>query len=257
MSKNNNSFLSLLLAFCLLFLAFTGCGGSNGTHRYICIVDLSKSVDPEALIDAFNALEQTINKLERGDSLIVIPSIGDAQTETQGRILRFGLSRERKAFDEDKRQLFEEAKAKLLAMREAAKTNPAKKTDLLGAFCVASEEMFTKDESGANVHNVVIVLSDLLQDDAQISFTKDARLANEKKAEAFAKEMAHTNKADLKDAPIYLGLLRSTDLARLSPQRRAAVQVFWQIYLQNLSASNVRIAIDGPGSLTQFLQQIR
>lgn len=254
-TNNTKPFLSLILAFSLLFLALTGCG--NEAYRYICIIDLSKSIDPEAQADAFNALEQIINKLKRGDSLIVIPLMGDAQTETQGRILRFELSRERKAFDEDKRQLFEEAKAKLLAMREEAKTKPAKKTDLLGAFRIVSEEMFTKDESGTKVHNVVIVLSDLLQDDVQISFTKDARLADEIKAETFAQETARASKTRLKDAPVYLGLLRSTDLARLSPQRRAAVQVFWQIYLQNLNASNVRIAIDGPGSLAQLLQQIR
>ena len=252
-SKITRLVLSAIFVFCLFSL---GCVSTNEAHRFICVVDVSKSVSPEAQADAFSALQQIVEKLERGDSLVVIPLTGDAQTETQGRIERFELSRERKPYDEDKSQVFSDAKAKLEIMREASKTRPARKTDLLGALRLASEEILAKDKTGAQIHNVIIVLSDLLQDNEEASFIKDTRLADNKNAEDFARALAQRNESGLKNTRVYLGLLRSTDLAKLTPQRRAAVQTFWQIYLQSAGSGRVRIATDGPGNLAQFLQVI-
>jgi hypothetical protein len=52
---------------------------------------------------------------------------------------------------------------------------------------------------------------------------------------------------------VYLGLLRSTDLKNMSPQRREGVETFWLEYFKQAGAKAVSLSSDGPGQLAKFI----
>src|SRR2546423_7785223 len=85
-------------------LGAIGCGRSKHQRRAIAyVIDMTASVDSEAIQQAFAALEPLLNSktLKRGDSITIIPITGDTLTESQGKILRIHLPENRKVYDSD------------------------------------------------------------------------------------------------------------------------------------------------------------
>jgi hypothetical protein len=249
-----------LTAFALiLFLLLSSACRRERNVILIVIIDLTGSVPADAQADAFNALQASVRQLRRGDALIVIPLAGDAATELPGRILRFDISRQRKAYDEDLKQLAAEAKRKLEALQRQASENPAKGTDLFGAMLMAAgearQQMAAAKSDDKEVFVRVLALSDFIQDDAQADFKRDVRLANEAAAKKFAAELAQRKPLALQSSEIYLGLLRSADLKAMNQSRRDAVRVFWTEYCNAGQPKSLQFVMDGPGQAEKFLRE--
>jgi hypothetical protein len=248
MKKIFSNLLALLLIFCVVLAA--SCRRADGLNL-IVIIDLSASIEAEAVDEAFDAIQSIIGDFRRGDSITIIPVTGDAATESQGRILRFDLDRPREAYDADLKRFAEQIKAEIEKMRTAARSAPFGRSDILGSLAIAAESL-SQEKRGS----VVVVLSDFLQDDLQYNFKRDARLANERSANELAGEVAKARPNSFKGAAVYLGLLRSEDLKTLPQMRRQAVQRFWEEYLSCQGAS-ISAATDGSGHLSSFLKRAR
>lgn len=252
----NSKRLSTLFLIILYLLQFSGCW-KRQTVTIVCIVDLTGSVEAEAKASVFVALKEMFKKLRRGDTLIIIPLTGDALTQTQGKVLRFSLSEKREVYDEDLDRLAEEAKNKLEALEAEAKANAYKQTDIFGSLEIA-QEILNSDKTlhkDAEHRRILILFSDMLQDDAQCVFMRDTRFANEESAQKYAAQKTLGKENAWRNTRIYMGIIRSTDLAKINHQRREAVRTFWMDFFKQGNAENVVTATDGTGQLEQFLKE--
>lgn len=241
----------LVVVLCLCLCLFSGCGPKNNLHL-VYIIDLSSSIEPEARAEAFSAMQQVFERqqLERGDTISIVPVTGDALADGQGRVLRFVISERRAAYDADLRRIAREAISRLQEMQSASAAQPYTKSDILGALNTAVEE-FANAEDGER--KVIVVLSDLAQDDARCNFSRSPHMANERVAREFAATLVQGREQMLSGTAIYFGLLRSTDMRQMTVARREAVQAFWVEYCRRANAASVSIATDGPAQLTQAL----
>lgn len=244
------SHLSAILCACAFLLY--ACAPKDDRLRLVCVIDLTSSIEAEAQQEALASLQSALARLRRGDSVTVIPITGDAMNEAQGRALRFRLSERREAYDADLRRTVKEITARLRQMRDEVADKPFSRSDLLGAVALAAEEI-----SGADRRDriAVIVLSDLLQDDSQYDFKRDARMASGQAATRFAELLASQRAKAFEGADVYIGLLRSLDLKGLPQPRRDAVRAFWEGYFRAQGAGNVRFATDGSGRLAEFIER--
>lgn len=232
----------------------TACWRPRENTVVIAIVDLTGSVPAEAQSQALNALQETSAGLQRGDTLIVIPLVGDALTETPGRVLRFTLSERRQAYDQDRADLKTEIARRLQDLQRQAALAPAKSTDLLGALRLAAEEAQrqtqTAQAKNRKFHTRIVALSDFIQDDSNgLDFKRDPRLANPDAARKFAAKAAEQSATDLQGVTVLLGSLRSDDLKPLNQERREGLRVFWTEYCRAAHAASVSFATDGIGAL--------
>src|SRR5437588_188807 len=189
---------------------------------------------------------------KRGDSITIIPTTGDTLTESQGTILRIHLPENRKVYDSDLAKLATEVEEKLKRMQAEATANPYQHSDILGAADLAAQELAT--EKG-NVHKVIVILSDFIQDDSRLNFNNSPDLANEHAGVALAKKLSTNHREQFAETNVYLGLLRSKDLKKMPNPRREAMQTFWLEYFKTCSAQSVVMAIDGPGKIASALGQ--
>lgn len=244
--------IKALLALVLLASVFAGCKrtGSAPLH-VIYVIDLTASTIEEARAKAFEGVKAPFDKglVKRGDSISVIPITGDALIESQGAILRFEIPKDREVYDQDLRTLSEEVADKLQKMQEKAAANPYVSSDILGAIKIADEE-FASDKP--EVRKILVILSDFVEDEKQLSFRTSPILANEKTATEAAKKMAAVDQS-LEGAQVYLGWLQSTDLKKMPPQRRDAVRTFWTEYFKQAGAKSIHICSDGPGQLAKYI----
>lgn len=227
----------------------------------VCVVDLTKSIESQAQAETLDLLHATIGILRRRDALTVIPITSDAATEGQGRILRFRLAERREAFDDDLTRLAETTQRKLQDLQMETAAFPYRQTDLLGTMELVAEEFsYVMEEAGGQaprqVCRVLVLLSDFIQDDAAHNFKRDADLASEASAEKLAAELAAARPTSFRGVNIYLGFLRSGDLRKLSPARRAAIRTFWDKYFRVRGASHVFSATDGSGQFDRFLKVV-
>jgi hypothetical protein len=238
---------AVLLSLC------AGCERAPERRLHLVVLpDLSASIEPRAERDSLDALSRAAAALRRGDSIAVIPIVGDADDDDEGRILRWQYPVEREPFDGDLLRLARQERGELQVLFEEHRTHPYRSTDILGALRVAREEL--ADDSPAAIRAIAI-LSDFVDDDRRYHFARDRRLRSEKSARQFALSLSR-GVNDLAGIRIYLGGLASTDLRGMSRERREAVRVFWTTLL---SAEGARIewASDGPGRLQQFLVYLR
>lgn len=251
MSAKSKSLVAIVLVLALL----AGCRRpGKGKLHVILIVDLSASTLQEARAKAFNGVKALFQKglVKRGDSVTVVPITSDALIESQGNILRFELSPNREAYEDDLRRLEEEVNDQLLAMQKRAEENPYAYSDILGAVKITGEE-FATDAPG--VRRVCVLLSDCIQDTKQLSFMIAHIVANKRAATEAAKRMAADIDEAFSGARVYIGMLRSTDLKKMSPQRREGVEAFWTEYFKRAGAKSVQLSSDGPGQLTKFMSE--
>lgn len=243
--KMKSTFLALLLAAGLL-----GCGKQPEPHHIVILLDVSGSIDRQALEQAFKATDELVSRLKRGDRIAIIPILGDAQAEASGRIIRFDVPTARQAYDTDLRDFRAKLKASLEKMKAAAIAHPGAKTDILGTIALAEQE-FQADPGGSK--RLLAILSDFIQEDSEIDFRHDGRLLNQVSAMKFAEYIAKTNPLDFRGIATYLGLLRSEEYADLSRRRRAGIQTFWIGYFKASQGAS-RFATDGSGLLLKIAQ---
>lgn len=222
-----------LLTVILAILLLAGCSQQQPVPRQIVIlVDISASIEPEAENECLEAITKLITRLNRGDSVSIIPITGDADVQSTGRVLRFHKPINRTAYDADLIGFSKQARDSLQALRIQAISNPTSKTDIFGAIRMAVEEF----SSGPKQQDRrLIVFSDFIEDDGNMNFNTDRRLSTDKSAinfatqqsKAFSLVTATSIRADL-------GLLRSKELHALTKERRESIRQFWLEYLKSL-----------------------
>jgi hypothetical protein len=237
-----STFLTLLLA-----AVFLGCGKQPEPRHIVILPDVSGSIDPKALEQAFKAIDELVSHLHRGDQIAILPIWGDAQAEASGRIIRFQVPTARQAYDSDLRAFRTKLKASLEEMEAAAVAHPGSKTDILGSVVLAGQEFQSSSDSDQSKRQLVI-LSDFIQEDRELNFDTDMRLRERVGAKKFAGQIAKANTVDFKRMPVYLGLLRSSTYAGIGRIRREAIREFWVEYFKT-SGAQPRFVIDGPGQI--------
>ncbi|MDQ3743328.1 MAG: hypothetical protein M3444_02985 [Acidobacteriota bacterium] len=241
-----------LILLTLVAALLGGCKRAGAARLHVIyVIDLTASTVEEARGKAFEGVREAFDKrmVKRGDSVTVIPVTGDALVESQGAILRFDVPATREVYDEDLRELSDDVVDKLQKMQTDAAAKPYAYSDVLGAIRVADEE-FAADKP--DVRKLLVVLSDFVEDEKQLSFKTSPVVASEKAAAEGAKKMAAPSQA-LKGAQVYLGWMQSTDLRRMPPQRREAVKTFWVEFFKQAGAGTVHVCSDGSGQLAKFI----
>ncbi len=203
------------------------------------------------------AIEAQADQLHHGDCITVIPIIGDSDSVPSDLIVRKCVPLERQSYDQEMTDFRFEVHHALSELTLKLNKQHAQKTDILGTLKMANQE-FSLD--GPSVKKTLFIFSDFLQEDGYYDFTKSPDLASSESAERLAQSLARNSitgcsKADnLAHINVFLGNLQSTELPRLPPQRRVAIQQFWITYL---SACNAKpfFASDGPGVSSRFLSQ--
>jgi hypothetical protein len=215
-----------ILIMIVLAVTLLGCGKREPRHIVI-MPDVSGSIERESLQKAFKAIDELASHLQRGDKLIVIPILGDAEAEASGRILRFEVPANRQAYDTDLRNFRHKLSLALAEMDAHAATHPGSKTDILGSVELAEQEF--KLGTGQS-KRLLVVLSDFIQDDSKFDFRLDSHLKDQTDVQSFAHAEVKSTGIRLKAVPVYLGLLRSREYGALDLRRRAAIQTFWIHY---------------------------
>lgn len=226
-----------------LLLPLIGCQffDKHPPVHVVVLVDESASIEPKAREDMFKCVLEIAGRLRRGDRLTVIPIVNDAEADSQGRILRYPLPLERQPYDEDLRQLRSRVEVDLRAERAKADRHPGSKTDLLGAIELGRQEFHLHGSE----RRVLIVLSDLIQDDGILVLGKDPALRSVSESRSLGRRLAGRLKTGLVGTNVYLGRMQSKDFRALGHERRAAMCAFWQSYFEVLQAKVVFVN-DGP-----------
>lgn len=219
--------------------------------EYAFVIDESKSVPDDARAEAHTSVEQNVDYLHRGDSLVVIPLTGDAATQTPGKVQRFRLSAERKAYDVDLKQARSKVREMLDKSREESLAHPYMRTDVLGTLRLAEEEKGTSESF------VLAILSDMIQDTTTMNFMTHPALARTESARKLADQLMAGHEKVWAGAHIFLGQLRSEDLGRTQPERREAIRAFWLEYFRAGGATDVVFATDGVGQLEGFMRRVK
>lgn len=94
-------------------------------------------------------------------------------------------------------------------MESAAIAPPGSKTDLLGSIALAEQEF---QSSSDQLKRQFVILSDFIQEDREINFRKDSRIASLGTAREFAIQTARASICSFEGILIYLGLLRSSEM---------------------------------------------
>jgi hypothetical protein len=231
------------VAFALL-LFVTACS-HRGPMVTVEVIDASMSITPRAVRTAETAVGNQISHMGRGDRLILIPITADAQNDVGGRVLRLTAPTERKPYDADLRRFQTEAQRQFVAW--AASLNPHQtRTDILGTLDVARQE-FAAIPKGSE--RQLVIVSDFIEDESSYRFTSATQLATVTSARALAVTLRSERGFALPSVPICLGQLESTDFAPLPPQRKRAVQAFWNAYLTD-NDRQPEMHFDGTGILT-------
>ncbi len=240
--------LGTVLIISALAAAFLGCGKRDHKH-FVIMPDISGSIDRQSLEQAFKAIDELTSHLDRGDILTIIPIRGEADAEAPGQIMRFEVPVNRQAYDLGRRQFEARLRIGLENLQRSALRYPGLQTDIFGTISLAQQEIQLDHNS---TKDILVILSDFVEEDDDINFNSDQRLTNPNKAKAFATEAAaRKSNTDLRGTSVCLGLLRSREYTNLNPSRREAVRVFWTSYF-DLLHSRAIFSADGPGLLTRL-----
>lgn len=229
----------------VLAAALLGCG-KRQTRYFVVLPDVSGSIDRESLQQAFKAIDELAGYLQRGDKLTIIPILGDAESESSGKIMRFEVPTNRQAYDMDLRDFRKNLNISLEQMRAQATAHPGSKTDILGAISLAEQELNVQSD---NSSKFLAILSDFIEEDRQLDFRNNSALSSVVPRQNFATRQAEQQHIKLKNVQIYLGLLKSGEFAALATSRRNDIKDFWIQYFKAAGALP-RFFDDGPGLLT-------
>jgi hypothetical protein len=220
------------------------------THRTpiatVELIDTSLSIAPQAEKSALDAVRGQILRMDRGDSLVLIPITGNAENDAGGRILRLQAPTKRESYDVDLRR-FRDSAQKQFAAWEGALGAERCRTDILGSLDAARQELAAIPKGDARR---LIVVSDFLEDDGQYHFATDRALSNLKSARGLASALRGSHSFAGTRTQFCLGRLESADFEGLSLSRKQAIRVFWLTYFAEAgSASDIQL--DGLSLLTQ------
>jgi len=229
----------------LLAISLFGCGKQPEPRHIVVLIDTSGSIDRKALAQAFKAIDEMVSRLHRGDQIAIIPILGDAEGEASGRIMRFQVPPNRQPYDSDLRGFRAKLKASLGEMEAVAVARPGDKTDILGSVLLAEQEF---EAATGQSRRHLLILSDFIQEDGDMDFRRDKRLANQMAAQAFAKERSNIINFSLQHADVFLGLLKSKEYTALDRKRRNAIKEFWIQYFR-AAETGPKFADDGIGLL--------
>lgn len=241
--KTQGRFLILLLAVGLI-----GCSRQPEPRHIVILPDVSGSIERESVEQAFKAIDELVGQLRRGDRIAIIPILGDAQAEASGRIIRFQVPQERRAYDADLRDFRRKLSADLAEMQNTAISNPGSKTDILGSVALAEEEFQSISSLSTRT---LFILSDFIQEDREVDFTRNRMVANKSISAQFATALAKQRRTGFRSARVYLGLMRSTTYMKLQDERREGIREFWLGYFASAGAHAILVA-DGPGLLPHY-----
>ncbi len=238
-------------------LVLSVASGFLGCHRQpaarnrhlVFLIDVSASIDKQAQEQAFDAVLKTIREANRGDAISIIPITGDAETQAQGRILRLRVPESRSAYDQDLSTFADQTNRSLNALKGAVLSAPGLRTDILGTIHLGQQE-FLMD--GVSADRVLIILSDFIQDDDTLNFETDPLLKSSATAMVLVARIGNQIIPNHLPCRVFLGLLRSNDLARLDRDRRHAIQDFWVRYFLARGVQPT-FARDGPGLMRDFV----
>jgi hypothetical protein len=232
-----------------LLAILPGCGSHKAARHFTVLLDTSASIEPSSQANAIHATGALSNQMRRGDAITVIPITSDAQTEAQGRILRFTVPVTREAYDQDLRRFNLQFHEQLQRLQADAKMHPGTGTDILGSLDVARQEILA---ASPGEENIIAVFTDGIQEDGSLNFKTDPALADETGARNLAAGLVKKYSFTLSGDKVFLGGLKSTELGQLPTTRRAAISVFWIEYFK-LAGAPTRYATDGPGLLPVFV----
>jgi len=225
----------------LLLLA--GCS-HRAPQANVEIIDTSLSITPRAEKATLDAVQNQIGHMQRGDRLVLIPITGDAANEAGGRVLRLSTPTQRETYDTDLRRFQEQARKQFAAWATSLDKHQSR-TDILGALDAARQE-FAVLPNGMN--RKLVVVSNFLEDDGTYRFVSAGSLTSPVRARELAARIREQHGFTLQGVPLCLGRLESTDFARLTVQRKEAVQAFWSAYL-GAGGQLTEIRFDGTGIL--------
>jgi hypothetical protein len=221
----------------LALAVLAGCQRTPPTDT-VALVDVTQSIERDGTLDEFKVVDDLVDRMQRGDSLTVIPITGNAMSETPGHILRFTAPTERQAYDYDLVTFREQAHQSIQAMQNAAFVSPSKHTDILGALDVAKQEL---EASPPRDMKQLIVMSDFVEDDGAYRFTVDKALADSAVAQKLAGRLQAEHAFDLRNIHVSLSAIQSKDLRSICPERQRALREFWKRYFGPISNAEIRI----------------
>lgn len=213
--------ITILVYLAAALLGLGGCHRQPAVHT-ICLMDISRSIDRQSIRAEFAAADRLVDRMGRGDELDLIPITGNARNELEGHVLHLLAPTERQSFDSDLTAFRADSHKQIAAMAGWAFLNPPGRTDILGTLDFALQDGGSATSSRLRL----IVLSDFLEQDGALDFTKDPRLVSVAKAKTFADSLAKNSKVRC-SCPVYLGRLRSNARHGLSRRRQDAVDAFW------------------------------
>jgi len=201
-----------------------GCTKGDQTRHTVVLLDTSASIKEEAFKNAVEIISELSRRMQRGDCLTIIPISGNTEEEIQGRIIRVVMPVDRQAYDSDVNREREALKRHLERLYIEARKEPPQQTDILGALPIAEQELRLTGKS----RKTVILLSDMLQDNAQFNFVTDPRLSS--KETAIKLGAAVSNEWDLKFAgtSVALAFLQSQQRTAMARTRIRAITEFWR-----------------------------
>jgi hypothetical protein len=228
--------------FAALFL-LAGCSHHAPTVT-VEVIDTSLSITPRAEKAALDAVQLQIAHMQRGDRLVIIPITGDAANDAGGRILRLSAPTQRETYDADLRR-FQAAAGKRFTAWIASLDQHQSWTDILGALDATRQEFSVLPDP---MNRKLVVVSDFLEDDGTYNFVSAGSLASPARARELAAHLRAQHGFTLQSVNLCLGRLESSDFARLSAQRKEAVQAFWIAYFAD-GREPAEIQFDGTGIL--------
>jgi hypothetical protein len=225
----------ILLALILMTIFVASACWNEKPKTVVVLVDATTSIDPAEYERCRSELNKLMQRLGRGDRLVIVPITGEPQELLGHRIVHIEMPKERVPYDSNLKQARVDAAKRIEQFLAELPKIQALHTDIIGALR-AAEDAF--DGEGTEV----ICLSDMVEDDTEIRFPTAPELSQTKSAEALAERMARHNL--LHGAPVKIGILKSFDLERMNPARRDATQAFWRRYFLASGASKVKITVD-------------
>ncbi len=222
----------------LTLVALGGCRRTPPTD-YVVLPDISQSIERDGILDEFRTIDGLIDRMQRGDSLIVIPITGDAMSDTPGRVVRLVAPTEREAYDNDLTVFRQDAHTRVRNMEATALASPGRNTDILGTLD-AAKQVF--DSLPPQDSKTLIVMSDFLEDDGASCFTQDKALGEVQSAQHLADTLQKQHGFLLHNVSVHLEALPSKDFRSVRPGRRQAVREFWKRYFAPSAATEINIA---------------
>ena len=224
-----------LLAITLMMTFAVSACWTEKPKTVVVLVDATKSIDPNEYERCRGELNKLMQRLGRGDRLVLVPITGEPEELLGHRIVHIQLPKERVPYDSNLKQARMEAGKRTDQFLRELPAIQAKHTDIIGALRAAADAFESESTE-------LICLSDMVEDDAELRFLTAVELSQTKSAEALAARIARHDL--LRGAVVKVGVLKSFDLEKMNPARRDSTQAFWRKYFLASGASRVKITVD-------------